>query len=92
MSLRFFVPTFDTQAEEAKVPDAVFYDGADLAVFMLSIAHKTSDLTTRYYILLQSSQLLIQDAIIKEFAGMVSPIFGLYQHSWFVNLWTETAV
>lgn len=34
----------------------------------------------------------MQDAAMKEVAGMVSPIFGLYQHSWFVNLWTETAV
>lgn len=59
LSLRHFAPALakcTSTAEEAKEDAklAVFYDGADLSVFMLSIGHKTSDLTTRYFILLQS--------------------------------------
>jgi hypothetical protein len=45
---------------------------------MLSITNKSNDLTIRYYVLMQSCDLLMQDAALMDMAGQVSPIFGLY--------------
>ena len=56
-------------SEQLKGPEAIFFDGVDLAIFMLSITNKSNDLTIRYYVLMQSCDLLMQDAALMDIAG-----------------------
>ena len=74
LSLKYFEPIYLPDQKTSPT----FFDGVDLAVFVLSVAHKAQDLTARYFVLLHTCKLLMKDAAYKELTGEVSPIFGLY--------------
>lgn len=85
LSLKNFQPIYIEKEkieenDEKKWPEAIFFEGVDLSIFVLSVAHKTNDITARYFVLLHSCNLLMKDSALKEMAGEISPIFGLYQY------------
>lgn len=69
--------------------ESIIDDNCELAVNLYSISHKCEPVTDRLMVLISLSEFFLLQCAERIKKSRKSPLYNLYGHQWFVNLWNN---